>query len=86
LELLLIGTRGRLWVPPARGLQPPQVMRITLPEEAAPIVTLPRGRHSAKPDLFYDEMAKMFPGVPRLEMFARGPRADWDVSGGQSAG
>ena len=88
LELLLIGTCGRLWVAPVRGLQPPQVMRIELPGllESSPIITLPRGPHSAKPDIFYDELAKMFPGIPKLEMFARGPREGWNVWGDQSGG
>ena len=66
LELLLIGTRGRLWVAPVRGRQPPQVARIELPGlvESAPILTLPRGRHSAKPDAFYDGSPRCSPARP----------------------
>ena len=52
----------------------------------APIMVLPRGRHSAKPDVFYTEVEKMFPGAPKLEMFARGQREGWDVWGDQSGG
>ena len=46
----------------------------------------PRGRHSAKPEYFYREVEKMFPGTPKLEMFARGQREGWDVWGDQSVG
>lgn len=42
----------------------------------------PRGRHSAKPDLFLDLIETMSPG-PRLELFARNQRAGWDVWGNE---
>ena len=51
LELMLVGTRGKLWTAPVRGDQPPQVALAELLEEA-PIMVLPRGRHSAKPAVF----------------------------------
>jgi N6-adenosine-specific RNA methylase IME4 len=70
LELLLVGTRGKRWAPPVRGQQPPQVTLVDLLEEA-PVATIRRGRHSAKPEAFYTEIEKMFPGTPKLEMLAR---------------
>lgn len=36
----------------------------------------PRGRHSVKPDIFYDAVEQVSPG-PYLEMFARTPRLGW---------
>lgn|GEM_PF-1205269 len=36
----------------------------------------PRGRHSAKPDAFYELVEQASPG-PYLELFARGSREDW---------
>ena len=42
-----------------------------------------RGRHSAKPQVFYDEIEKVSPG-PRLEIFARGPRSGYTVWGNES--
>jgi len=42
-----------------------------------------RGRHSAKPKVFFDEVEKVSPG-PRLEVFARGPRENWSVWGNES--
>ena len=44
----------------------------------------PRGRHSAKPDLFMDLIETMSPG-PRLEMFAREKRLGWDSWGDEIA-
>lgn len=42
----------------------------------------PVGRHSAKPDEFYDMVNRVSPG-PYLDMFARKQRAGWDVWGDQ---
>lgn len=36
------------------------------------------GRHSEKPDRFYDDLERLFIG-PRLELFARKPRPGWDA-------
>lgn len=40
----------------------------------------PRGRHSQKPDEFYQMVEKVSPG-PYLDMFARITRANWDTWG-----
>ena len=69
-EHLLIGTRGDVPAP-APGEQPPA------------IIEAPRGRHSEKPAIFADEIARLFPNVPKLEMFAREARPGWDVWGNE---
>jgi N6-adenosine-specific RNA methylase IME4 len=71
IELLLVGTRGAVPAP-APGEQPPQTL------------TLPRSRHSEKPDAFADMIVRMFPTLPRLEMFARKERPDWDAWGAEA--
>lgn len=38
------------------------------------------GRHSVKPDCFFDEVERRFPG-PYVELFARQPRLGWDSWG-----
>jgi N6-adenosine-specific RNA methylase IME4 len=70
-ELLLIGTRGDAVPAPAPGQQMSQVIQA------------PRGQHSEKPDIFADEIARLFPTVPKLEMFARKARAGWDSHGNE---
>jgi N6-adenosine-specific RNA methylase IME4/ParB-like chromosome segregation protein Spo0J len=72
VELLLIGTRGNVPAP-APGERPPAVI------DAA------RGAHSEKPAVFRDEIARLFPNVPKLEMFARGgPIKGWDRWGNEA--
>ena len=39
--------------------------------------------HSKKPDLFYEIIEKMYPTLPRIELFARSNRTDWDGWGNQ---
>lgn len=43
---------------------------------------VPRGRHSAKPQVFFDEIERVSPG-PYLEIFARRPRKGWTVFGNE---
>ena len=66
--MLLVGTVGNPPAP-APGTQPPQTL------------TLPRGRHSEKPEEFAEMIEAMFPTVARLEMFARVHRPGWEVMG-----
>lgn len=42
----------------------------------------PRGRHSAKPDAFYDLVTRCSP-EPFLELFARSKRLGWDAWGNE---
>ncbi|UCI23707.1 MT-A70 family methyltransferase [Mesorhizobium sp. B2-8-5] len=67
-ELLLIGRRGDI-AAPLPGTQPETVHRER------------KGKHSAKPDFFAEQIEKLFPGVARLELFARTARPGWDVWG-----
>jgi DNA polymerase I-like protein with 3'-5' exonuclease and polymerase domains/N6-adenosine-specific RNA methylase IME4 len=71
MEELLVGTRGRV-AAPAPGTQPPQMQ------------SFPRGRHSEKPATFAAMIEKMYPTVPKLEMFARTHRLGWDVWGDEA--
>ena len=42
----------------------------------------PRGRHSQKPDSFYDMVERMSPG-PYIDVFARRHRMNWDCAGNE---
>src|SRR5215471_2891165 len=65
-ELLLVGTRGSVPAP-APGTQMLSALRYD------------RGAHSAKPHQFRDQIAKLFPTLPKIELFARGvPAPSWD--------
>ena len=69
-ELLLVGTRGTVPAP-APGEQPRR------------IIYAPRGRHSEKPAVFAEMIERLFPNVPKLEMFARTQRPGWDCWGNE---
>lgn len=69
-ELLLIATCGHPALPPES----------TRPES---VVDAPRGRHSAKPEVFYELIEKMYPCSKRIELFARGERKGWHVWGNE---
>jgi len=43
-----------------------------------------RGKHSAKPVYYAELIERMYPGVPRIELFNRGGRSGWDTWGNQS--
>jgi N6-adenosine-specific RNA methylase IME4 len=70
-ELLLIGKRGTPPVPSPS-------------DRPSSVVRHPRGAHSAKPDVFYEIIERMYPGLPRLELFARTQREGWASWGNQS--
>ena len=69
-ETCLIGARG-----PAHRLIGDRSIRSTF--EAA------TGEHSQKPDEFYDLIERLAPGLPRVELFARRPRAGWSQYGNE---
>jgi N6-adenosine-specific RNA methylase IME4 len=71
VEHLLIGRRGDVPAP-APGDQYPGV------------IEAPVGRHSEKPDIFAEHIARLFPNVPKLEMFARAVRPGWSVWGNEA--
>ncbi|TPM41565.1 MT-A70 family methyltransferase [Mesorhizobium sp. B2-3-4] len=70
-EILLIGRRGDI-AAPLPGTQPETVYRER------------KGRHSAKPDWFAEQIDKLFPGLAKLELFARAARPGWDSWGFES--
>lgn len=67
-ELLLIGTKGSIPAP-LPGTQPDSAIVASVSE------------HSRKPEAFHEIIEKMFPGVPKLEMFARVTRNGWQPWG-----
>lgn len=72
-ELLLIGRRGDA-VAPLPGTQPETVHRER------------KGRHSAKPDWFAEQIERLYPGISRIELFSRAPRPGWDAWGFEAGG
>ena len=71
-EMLLFGVRGKN----ARTLQPGRTQ--------VNYLNTRKREHSRKPDEMYDIIEACSPG-PRIELFARGARADWMVWGNQAA-
>lgn len=67
-ELLLVGTKGNVPAP-AMGTQP------------ASLVDAPLGRHSEKPEVFYELIEGYFPNLPKIELNARAERPGWDAWG-----
>jgi N6-adenosine-specific RNA methylase IME4/ParB-like chromosome segregation protein Spo0J len=72
-ELLLIGRRGDLPVPEPS-------------DRPSSVISAPRERHSAKPAEAYELIERMYPRLPRVEIFARGPRPGWAVWGNEADG
>lgn len=70
-EILLIGRRGDV-AAPLPGSQPD-----TIHAEK-------KGRHSAKPDFYAETIERLYPGIARIELFARHARPGWDVWGFES--
>jgi N6-adenosine-specific RNA methylase IME4 len=69
-EILVIAKRGEIPTP-AVDARPDSV------------VQAPRLEHSAKPPVFYDLIDRMYPGVRKLELFARNSREGWFSWGNQ---
>lgn len=67
-ELLLIATRGELPAP-AASRRPSSVVKAV------------RSEHSAKPEVFYELIERMYPNLPRIELFARHRREGWAAWG-----
>jgi len=70
-ELLLIGTKG--------NISPPQ------PENRrSSVISVPRTKHSKKPECVYRMIEKMYPHGVYLELFARSKYSEnWDVWGNE---
>jgi N6-adenosine-specific RNA methylase IME4 len=71
-ELLLIAVRGDMPCP-APANRPVSIIRT------------PASRHSEKPEAFAEAIERMFPGLPRVEMFARRTRVGWSAWGNEAA-
>lgn len=71
-ELLLIGRRGDV-AAPLPGSQPETVHRER------------KGPHSRKPDFYAETIERLYPDMPRLEMFCRSPRSGWTAWGFESS-
>jgi N6-adenosine-specific RNA methylase IME4 len=70
-ELLIIARRGDMPTPlPAN--RPPSV------------ISAPRRGHSRKPDEAYELIERMYPELPRIELFARARRPGWDAWGNET--
>jgi N6-adenosine-specific RNA methylase IME4 len=70
-ELLLIGKRGTIPAP-RRCDVPPSV------------IVASRREHSRKPDEVYHLIERMYPELPKLELFARGCREGWSAWGNEA--
>ena len=70
-ELMLVGERGSM-LKPEPSARPSSV------------VVSPRGKHSEKPAAMYEIIERMYPGVPKIELFARSKRSGWDAWGNES--
>jgi N6-adenosine-specific RNA methylase IME4 len=71
-EILLVGTRGNLPAPEPAN-------------RPSSVFTYVRTEHSAKPHEVAEIIERMYPELPKLELFCRAPRDGWDVWGNQSA-
>lgn len=70
-ELLLIGKRGELPVPAPS-------------DRPSSLIQAPRSEHSAKPEIVYDLIERMYPGLAKVELFARQQRPGWASWGHQA--
>jgi N6-adenosine-specific RNA methylase IME4 len=70
-EVLLIATRGA-FPAPLPGTQP----RSLYAEK--------KTEHSAKPAWFAEQIERIWPGLPKVELFARNPRPGWTAWGNQA--
>jgi N6-adenosine-specific RNA methylase IME4 len=70
-ELLLIAKRGD--IPPPEPFNRP-----------ASVLTAPRREHSRKPDEAYALIERMYPELPKIELFARHSRGGWSSWGNES--
>lgn len=69
-EILFVCKRGDM--PPPNGA-----------DRFASVIDAPRLGHSEKPLILYEMIEKMYPDVPRVELFCRRPRENWAVWGNQ---
>ena len=70
-EILLVGTRGKIPAP-AMG------------EQWDSVVKAPVGKHSQKPDIFYELIEGYFPNAKKIELNARRARKGWFAWGNEA--
>jgi N6-adenosine-specific RNA methylase IME4 len=71
-ELLLVGVKGDIPAP-APGTQ------------LESLIEAPVGEHSAKPEAFAEMIERLFPSLPKIELFCRGkPRPGWLAWGNEA--
>jgi N6-adenosine-specific RNA methylase IME4 len=70
-EILLVAARGDMPTPsPAR--------------RPSSVIVAPRREHSRKPDEAYELVERMYPDLPKIELFARQAREGWDAWGNEA--
>ena len=69
-ELLLIGKRGQGIVPDPSLL-------------SSSVIEAPRREHSRKPEQVYELIERMYPELPKIELFARQARSGWMAWGNE---
>lgn len=67
-EILLVGVKG--------SYSPPEPA-----QRISSVISSRRGKHSKKPEAVHAWIEVAFPAARKLELFAREPRAGWDVWG-----
>jgi N6-adenosine-specific RNA methylase IME4 len=70
-EVLTLSVRGEMPLPAPEN-RPPSVL------------FAPRREHSRKPDEAYELIERMYPGLPKVELFARTARPGWAAWGNQA--
>jgi N6-adenosine-specific RNA methylase IME4 len=53
-------------------------------DRPASVIRAPRGEHSAKPAIVHKMIERMYPTLPRIELFCRTPREGWKAWGNQA--
>jgi len=69
-EYLLIGVRGD--IPTPKGEDKPDS-----------VIEAPREEHSKKPEIVYDIIERMYPELPKVELFSRRKRENWAAWGNE---
>ena len=69
-ELLLVATRGDMPSPSPAN-------------RPSSVIDAPRREHSRKPDEAYALIERMYPELPKIELFARNTRPGWDAWGSE---
>ena len=71
-ELLLVGVRGDWPAPPPNPEDRP-----------SSVIDARRREHSQKPDQVYEMLERLYPALPKLELFSREPREGWTAWGNE---